>query len=103
MNCNCVFTTTELRSGKFRHTCPGGTFVKPAKVYHRPCDCQFLVKPGECVHLGDQTRLEQCPTCGNKSVKVKVFACALHGECTYEKKVGELAVCRGCPDAVKRD
>jgi hypothetical protein len=44
-------------------------------------------------------RLEECPTCGGKSkVKVKVFACPLHGTCTRAKQVNELALCQVCPD-----
>ena len=48
-----------------------------------------------CVHLGEQARLENCVTCrGN--IALKVFRCAIFGECTLGKRVAELAVCTVC-------
>lgn len=75
-----------------------------------PCcyGCQRVLKPGEnrectvefnrpdershrpCSHLGEQVRLEACLTCGG-NVKVKVYACDVHKECTLKK-------CVTCPD-----
>lgn len=66
--------------------------------------CNYLlVRPtdqpsraGPCVHRGEVLRVEDCPTCSGH-VRVKVFGCARHGECTIEKDVGA-KVCRQCGD-----
>jgi hypothetical protein len=50
-----------------------------------------------CVHRGEVRREQQCPTCRG-SVRLKVFACALHGECTIARALGGLACCATCPD-----
>lgn len=55
------------------------------------------VLPGglECVHRGDLIREQKCDSCrGN--VNIKVFACALHGECTMFKKIPGVHKCDGC-------
>ena len=49
----------------------------------------------KCVHRGDEQREEVCPTCRG-SVRVKIYGCAVLGECTIAKKIGNLAVCQGC-------
>jgi len=49
-----------------------------------------------CVHRGESTRVVECKACRG-SVKLKVFACDVHGECTLKKNVG-LHVCLGCDD-----
>jgi hypothetical protein len=51
-----------------------------------------------CIHRGEQTGwadCESCPTAGK--VKVKLFACALHGTCSLGKLDG-IAFCQACPD-----
>ena len=67
--------------------------------YHKcgPPTHRDKTKSADCTHRGDELRMEQCKTCqGN--VRVKVFACAVHGECTLAKQVG-VAVCHpNCPD-----
>jgi len=45
-----------------------------------------------CVHRGEPSRLEECPTCSGR-VQVKVFKCAVHGECQLEAKIGGINVC----------
>lgn len=97
---DCAFTTTPLDDGRFQHVCHGGTFVKRGHRYVRRCDCE-RVKPGNCRHLGDTVRLELCPTCGGK-VQIKIFACALHGECSLEAALAQIKVCNSCPDAAPR-
>lgn len=58
--------------------------------------------PAPCLHLGEATgRTVACPSCRG-SVKLKTFACALHGECTPAKKAPGVACCVGCPDRVPR-
>lgn len=48
-----------------------------------------------CRYRGDTLRTVLCPTCAG-TVKVKVFACLLHGECTISKPVGP-PTCQLCP------
>lgn len=50
----------------------------------------------DCVHRGAELRTETCPSCQGH-VEVKVFACALHGECTLSKPLGA-QTCQTCPD-----
>lgn len=49
-----------------------------------------------CVHRGDSAGEKLCPTC-NGSVRIKLFTCAVHVECSIQKSVG-VAVCATCPD-----
>jgi hypothetical protein len=50
-----------------------------------------------CVHRGAQAREQACPSCRGH-VRLKVFACAVHGECTVGKALAGLACCATCPD-----
>jgi len=71
----------------------------PAKHLHRECGGLRVAMAGRgpCVHRRDETRRESCQTCqGN--VRLKVFGCALHGECTLEKPLPGLSCCAVCPD-----
>jgi hypothetical protein len=53
--------------------------------------------PGSlCSHRGESTRFVECKACKG-TVKLKVFACDVHSECTLKKNVG-LHVCLGCDD-----
>jgi hypothetical protein len=49
-----------------------------------------------CVHRGDMLRLERCRSCRGH-VRVKVFACAVHDECTLLQPITGAACCRTCP------
>ena len=51
--------------------------------------------PGPCAHLGDSTRQQECDSCACKT-RIKVFACAVFGECTLGKNLDGLACCAGC-------
>jgi hypothetical protein len=42
-------------------------------------------------------RQESCPSCRGH-VRLKVFACVVHGECTIGKAIAGLACCACCPD-----
>jgi hypothetical protein len=42
-------------------------------------------------------REEPCPSCRG-AVRLKVFACALHGECTIARSLTGVACCATCPD-----
>jgi hypothetical protein len=49
-----------------------------------------------CVHLGEETRREQCLTCGGR-VMLRVLACEVHGEATVGKRLeGVPGCCTDC-------
>lgn len=50
-----------------------------------------------CGHLGEELRRQECPTCCGK-VKLKVFACEVHGECTPAKELPCVACCISCAE-----
>lgn len=52
-------------------------------------------KPTSCRHLGPELRRVGCETCGG-NVQVKIFACAVFGECALAKKIDSLACCATC-------
>jgi len=52
---------------------------------------------GLCVHLSAEIRREECGTCTNNP-RIKVFACALHCECTLGKPLTGIACCATCGD-----
>jgi hypothetical protein len=54
-------------------------------------------RTGPCVHRGPEVRQEECPTCRGR-VRLKVFACGLHGECTVARPLAGTACCATCPD-----
>jgi hypothetical protein len=54
---------------------------------------------GPCKHLGAPTgETVACPACGGKKVSLKVFTCAVHGQCVQAKRPEGVASCQGCPD-----
>ena len=58
--------------------------------------------PSPCAHLGPPTGATvECPSCRGK-VKLKTFACDLHGTCTIAKKAPGAACCASCPDHTGR-
>lgn len=60
---------------------------------HAKCKTRKL----PCARLGNEVRRQECPTCSG-TVKIKVFACAVHGECTTAKALPALACCKVCSD-----
>jgi len=50
-----------------------------------------------CRHRGETRREQECPTCRGV-VRLKVFACELHGECTIGRSLAGVACCATCPD-----
>lgn len=79
-------------------TCPRCGYQAKARDVHRNCSAIKAANPSACLHRGKATgRVQTCETCqGN--VRVKVFACELHGECTISRQVDSLPVCHTCPD-----
>jgi|AGTN01.2.fsa_nt_gi hypothetical protein len=98
---NIFCSVVALPSGKLR--CP--RCLRPFHPLDRIEDnivriCSLPIArraPAGCVHRGEQLRLQECPTCCG-SVRVKVFACAIHGECVIEKNGLGLARCWTCPE-----
>lgn len=56
-----------------------------------------IVSLEPCIHLGEETGRIECPSCSG-TVRVKTFACEIHGECTLSKALNELACCAGCAE-----
>jgi hypothetical protein len=48
-----------------------------------------------CRHRGEQSRMIECPGCRG-AVRLKVFACAIHGECVLAGNVDPYATCVTC-------
>jgi hypothetical protein len=66
----------------------------PASVTAKPAAPRR--SPSLCSHgKGDLGKTVACPTC-NGNVRLKVFACELHGEATAR-------TCEGCPDFTSPD
>lgn len=59
--------------------------------------CKAAANAHRCVHLGGLLRTQQCPTCSG-TVKVKVFACTIHGECELANKLKDVRRCGTCDD-----
>jgi hypothetical protein len=45
-----------------------------------------------CPHRGAEVRREVCTSCGGR-VEIKIFSCAIHGECTIAKQLPGVHVC----------
>jgi hypothetical protein len=55
-------------------------------------------RPADCTHLGVATGARvACPTCAGR-VELRLFHCAVYGECTTGKAAPGVACCQGCPD-----
>lgn len=54
------------------------------------------LRAGKCRHLGEQAGEVQCGKCGN-GVRLKMYACAVHGKCTLGKKLDGVMCCATCP------
>lgn len=64
--------------------------VAEKPIAKRNCIGEPRIHP--CKHLGEFKRKQECLTCqGN--VQVKVFSCAIHGECTLGKVLPGIKCC----------
>jgi hypothetical protein len=50
-----------------------------------------------CRQLGREVRQEICLGCGG-DVRIKIFACSVHGECTLGQPLAGIACCSKCDD-----
>lgn len=64
------------------------------KVHHA---CPQARRHDDCQNRLEEARAVECPTCTGK-VRIKVFTCALHTECTLAKPLPGIACCQGCRD-----
>jgi len=52
-----------------------------------------------CVHLGKVNKKIKCNSCeGN--VRIKLFDCAIHKQCTLSKDIDDIACCKSCGDYI---
>ena len=58
----------------------------PPERFHATCSAL------PCIHLGPERRREECDSC-NGSVQIKVYACAVHGECAKSAKLKSVIHC----------
>jgi hypothetical protein len=52
-----------------------------------------------CVSRGEVLREEKCATCA-RAVRIKVFHCKQHGECTLSPRLSSVRTCRTCSDYI---
>ncbi|MDB5386237.1 MAG: hypothetical protein JWM11_1883 [Planctomycetaceae bacterium] len=52
---------------------------------------------GPCLHRGEEFRTEECPTCGG-NVRVKIFSCQVHQECSLSSRLTAIKNCLDCAD-----
>ena len=83
-----------------RQICAGEILTPKAREVYRKHWADLALaatRDGTCAHLGAEVRQEKCSTCcGN--VRLKVFDCELHGECTLDTALSGVACCSGCGD-----
>lgn len=76
------------------------TGESPVEVIHSTTPRRATAGP--CVHRGDQVGTVECASCPTSRFMLKVFACALHGQCTmgFGKPIKGKRVqcCIGCDD-----
>jgi hypothetical protein len=107
--CNyCGFTTTYADDfpGDIDHDCdpakhpaitarqglPIGRSPRPEVASRVPLD-----QLRACIHRGPELRQEQCPSCP-AGTRIKIFACAIHGECQLNDKIEHATFCGACGD-----
>jgi hypothetical protein len=100
----CTFVETEERNaaGWTRKRCinPGCRMnaFSPGPLYCNFCESKSAVATKAlCSHFGAETRQQVCDSCRGKQ-RIKVFACAVHGECSLGKQLEGVAYCKGCKE-----
>ncbi len=78
--------------------CPFGVTLETAPALLEQSIAKHNKPISPCRHLGSDTlRRVECPSCEG-TVKLKVFACFVHGQCTQGGKIDGIACCAGCVD-----
>ncbi len=68
------------------------------KAVKRNCRKVLVPNYDQCGHRGDRLRDMSCDSCGGKQTRLKVFACAVHGECSLSRKATGVRYCGSCDD-----
>lgn len=95
-------TLELIRPGKYRCTVCGRKFPLTEEESLGRVVHQCGKRDATCLHRGVAARLESCASCGWKMVQIKIFACAIHGECQLAVKIAGIRSCVGCPDRVSQ-
>ena len=65
-------------------------------------ECKPASEPRlDCRYLGNAVRCQQCESCQG-TVRIKIRACELYGECTIGKKLDSIACCAMCDSYEKQ-
>ena len=59
--------------------------------------CTSGIAPGACIYRGGKVSEVACVQC-EKSVRIKVFACPVHGQCVIDSPRLEIKSCATCAD-----
>lgn len=51
----------------------------------------------KCSNLKEEINLIECDSCSG-SVKIKIFECSIHKECTIAKQIENIKCCQTCKD-----
>jgi hypothetical protein len=73
-----------------RQGLPIGRSPRPEAASRLPPD-QLLA----CIHRGPERRQEPLPTC-SAGTRIKIFGCAIHGECQRHEKIAGMKACGDC-------
>jgi|GEM_PF-3533384 len=108
--CYCGFTTAFAGDapGQIDHECdpakhpaitakqglPIGRSPHPEAISRIPLD-----QPFACIYRGPEFRQAPCPTCPS-GTRIKVFACAVNGECQLDSKITGVKECGDCRDRI---
>lgn len=107
----CLLRAIKRRSPDGRVLCFCDACGRTCKIKGDPAKFgRMCVKPGDgpvripaqarvpCQHLGKPTgAMQECDTCRGKA-KIKLFACAVHGQCSIGKALPGIATCASCQD-----
>jgi hypothetical protein len=97
---NCSYEKTP--DGKLwkcqRKNCGHETLVRPHhKAAPRRQNCGGAKSAYRCQYLGSLDSEKECDSCQGK-VRIKLFACAVHGQCSIGKALHGIATCSSCQD-----
>src|SRR5437868_5633998 len=68
------------------------------KAYWDSNDAMRVVGRSQaCIHRGEAIGMARCEAC-KSIVHLKVFACAVHAQCTLSNPIPAISCCKGCLD-----
>lgn len=96
MNCLWIATGNGNEKRCRRVGCANRLFTD-----HPPERCFASCEAGGvCLYQAAETRRQACESCGG-NMQIKIFACAVHGECTLGQPLDGIACCATCADFSK--